>query len=305
MAPPDFARKLDLVLKGLSLSRGRLAAELGVSKSLVSRWASGGNAPAGHNLTALTDLIAARRPGFNLLNWEQDLEDLAALFGAAGKPAPSARAGTRIFQDWIDESKIHKAAGASGRLANGLTGFWRSVVPLVNAPGQYVHTHSMMSEVDGSIRVDTLLWGGRATGWAVAAGNHLYTAIGGDEHFGLSFTILNGLDRLSAGVLDGLWLGCLPTQGGVVCATPTIASRIGELSGDPAKDGAALEALSREPEIVPAERLPEAYLERLAAALPTGGEMALLLPALSSLARAATSAPSPRTASPQLKVVKR
>lgn len=304
MTPPDFARKLDFVLKGLSLSRGRLAAELRVSKSLVSRWVSGANAPAAHNLAALTDLIATRRPGFNLLNWEQDLVDLAALFGAAVKPRPNARAGTRVFEDWIVESKIHKAARASGRLAPGLTGFWRSVVPLINEPGKYVHTHSMMSEVDGSIRVDTLLWGGRATGWAVAGGNQLYTAIGGDENFGLSFTILNGLDRLSAGVLDGLWLGCLPAKGGIVCATPTIAARIGELSGDPKEDRATLDAFSLEPEIGSGEGLSEAYLERLDAALPVSGEFALLLPALTSLARAATSAARPLSASPKLKVVK-
>jgi transcriptional regulator with XRE-family HTH domain len=305
LAPPDFARKLDLVLKGLSLSRGRLAAELGVSKSLVSRWASGGNAPSGHNLAALTDLIALRRPGFNLHNWEQDLAELAAMFGAAVKPAPTLIAGTKVFDDWIAESKIHKAARASGRLAQGLAGFWRSVVPLINEPGQYVHTHSMMSQVDGSIRVDTLLWGGRATGWAVAGGNQLYTAIGGDEHFGLSFTILNGLDRLSAGVLDGLWLGCLPAKGGMVCAAPTIAARIGDLSGDPARDSAALDALSREPEIVSGDRMPESNVARLAAALPGGAELALILPALTSLARAATSAASPQTAVRQLKVVNR
>lgn len=41
-----FSRKLDLVLKALSLSRGRLAAQLGVDKSLAGRWASGAVTPS-------------------------------------------------------------------------------------------------------------------------------------------------------------------------------------------------------------------------------------------------------------------
>jgi hypothetical protein len=39
MAEP-FCRKLELVLKALSTSRGRLAADLGVDKSIVGRWVS-------------------------------------------------------------------------------------------------------------------------------------------------------------------------------------------------------------------------------------------------------------------------
>ena len=82
-APVTFAQKLDFVLKVLSLSRGRLASTLGVDKSLVSRWVSGSNIPTAHNLSALTALVAGRRAGFTLLDWERDLQDLASLFGVA------------------------------------------------------------------------------------------------------------------------------------------------------------------------------------------------------------------------------
>ena len=52
-----FAAKLDLVLRALSLSRGRLAAALGVDKSLVGRWTSGAVTPSDHNLSRLTQFV--------------------------------------------------------------------------------------------------------------------------------------------------------------------------------------------------------------------------------------------------------
>ena len=300
MAPADFARKLDYVLKGLSISRGRLAMELEVDKSLVSRWASGANQPAEHNLAALTALVAARRPGFTLLDWERDVTEVGAMFGASVTPPAPAPVSTKVFDDWIAESKLRRAAEAAGRLAPGLTGFWRTIVPVINEPGRYLRSHTMMSEVDGSIRVDTLLWGGRAMGWAVTGGNQLYIAIGGNAQFGMSFTILNGLDRLSAGVMDGVWLGCIPAQGGIVSATPVISERLQELSGDRDADLATLEALSHEAEMVSAEALSPAYLERLNS--PSGEQLSLMLPALTSLARAATNV-APQASSPKLRVV--
>jgi hypothetical protein len=51
----NFPAKLDLVMKALSFSRGRLAADLGVDKSVVARWATGAVSPSDHNLAALTD----------------------------------------------------------------------------------------------------------------------------------------------------------------------------------------------------------------------------------------------------------
>ena len=41
MAGGDFPSRLLLALKALSISRGRLAVELAVDKSVISRWLSG------------------------------------------------------------------------------------------------------------------------------------------------------------------------------------------------------------------------------------------------------------------------
>ncbi|MGL4541733.1 MAG: helix-turn-helix domain-containing protein, partial [Polymorphobacter sp.] len=85
-----FSGRLELILKALSLTRGRLAAELAVDKSLVGRWASGAVRPSAHNLQRLTQLIATRQPGFNLLDWDRDIDALAEKFGVAPPGAPAA-----------------------------------------------------------------------------------------------------------------------------------------------------------------------------------------------------------------------
>ena len=64
MIASDFSAKLALAMKVLSLSRGRLAAEIRVDKSVVARWLNGVNAPNGHNLSCISAVIGARRPGF-------------------------------------------------------------------------------------------------------------------------------------------------------------------------------------------------------------------------------------------------
>ena len=77
-----FAKKLELVLKVLSMSRSRLAADLGVDKSVVGRWVSGAVQPSAHNLSLLSALIAERIPGFTALDWDRSLEAFAELLGA-------------------------------------------------------------------------------------------------------------------------------------------------------------------------------------------------------------------------------
>ena len=83
----DFAHKFGLVLKGCNLSRGRLAQTLGVDKSVVSRWASGVQAPTDHNLTLLTEAVGRHRPGFARPDWELTSEAFAAHLGLAGGPS--------------------------------------------------------------------------------------------------------------------------------------------------------------------------------------------------------------------------
>ena len=73
-----------LVLKGLTISNGRFAADLAVDKSLVGRWIAGTVTPSAYNRERLTRLIAERLPGFSLLDWDRPLADLAGVVDRRG-----------------------------------------------------------------------------------------------------------------------------------------------------------------------------------------------------------------------------
>jgi TolB-like protein/transcriptional regulator with XRE-family HTH domain len=82
-------------MKALNLSRGQLAAAVGVDKSLVSRWASGQVVPTGYNLARISDALAKARPGFNMMLWDRSKAEFDAFFGASpaiGKPSNAASA---------------------------------------------------------------------------------------------------------------------------------------------------------------------------------------------------------------------
>jgi len=80
----DFAHKFGLVLKACNLSRGRLAQAVGIDKSVVSRWASGVQAPTDNNLSLLTEAVGRHRPGFARADWELASQAFAARLGLDG-----------------------------------------------------------------------------------------------------------------------------------------------------------------------------------------------------------------------------
>ena len=83
----DFAHKFGLVLKACNLSRGRLAQAVGIDKSVVSRWASGVQAPTDHNLTLLTEAVGRHRPGFIRVDWDLAAPDFTERLGLADGPS--------------------------------------------------------------------------------------------------------------------------------------------------------------------------------------------------------------------------
>ncbi len=84
-----FAEKFQLALEALNWSRTRCARELGVDKSVVSRWASGGARPTEHNLTRFTTMLQRVYPRFQAGDWRLNAVLFAALFRAEA-PAPVA-----------------------------------------------------------------------------------------------------------------------------------------------------------------------------------------------------------------------
>lgn len=81
VAIADFAYKLGLALKACNLSRGRLAQVVGIDKSAVSRWASGGHAPTDHNLGLLTEAVGRHKPGFARADWDLPSSTFATRLG--------------------------------------------------------------------------------------------------------------------------------------------------------------------------------------------------------------------------------
>jgi transcriptional regulator with XRE-family HTH domain len=94
----NFAAKLDLLCKRLNWSRGKLAQQVAIDKSLASRWVSGSSRPTGNTLMRLNDAFAKVLPGFGADSWDLDVADLARRFGIAAplsKPASIDHGGAR------------------------------------------------------------------------------------------------------------------------------------------------------------------------------------------------------------------
>ena len=77
----DFTYKFGLILKACNVSRGRLAQTIGIDKSVVSRWASGVQAPTDHNLMLLTEAVRRLRPDFARADWELGSQAFVARLG--------------------------------------------------------------------------------------------------------------------------------------------------------------------------------------------------------------------------------
>ena len=137
-----FSAKLELALKALSMSRARLAADLGVDKSVVGRWVSGAVQPSAHNLSLLSALIAERIAGFTALDWDRSLPSFAELIGAdletvSGRSAADAMLGLPLVG-------MDQFISATALRGEAYEGFWRSTRPYVLAPGRFVHDHAMV-----------------------------------------------------------------------------------------------------------------------------------------------------------------
>lgn len=76
----DFRQKLALIVDLAGVSRSGLAREIGIDKSVVSRWVSGSTRPSAASLDQLTAKLANRVAGLHRSDWERPLEAFAAKF---------------------------------------------------------------------------------------------------------------------------------------------------------------------------------------------------------------------------------
>jgi hypothetical protein len=296
-----FARKLELVLKVFSMSRARLAADLGVDKSVVGRWVSGAVQPSAHNLSLLSALIAQRIPGFSTLDWDRTLAAFAEFIGAdldaaAGHAAPpgSALAGLPIvgMDQFLATTSLRGAA---------YEGFYRTTRPYILAPGRFIHDHAMVRvDSNGLMRLRIGAGGTIADGWILPAGNQLFAVTVDVISGAVLFGVFYGVASPKADVVDGLVLAPSLDVGRTPAAYPMLLERIEDLSGDLAADDSRFVELAARDPVAPEGSITEAVRQHLCgdfgpAAAALGGDLLLRLPLIKSLSRgpAYREAPAP------------
>lgn len=286
-----FSDGLELVLKALSISRGQFAADVGVDKSLISRWCSGSVTPSAHNLARLTTRIAERHPGFTLHDWDAGVDGLAAKFGVVAAPAAASCA--RGFADWVPLPMLAESAAAVRAHGASYEGFWRTTRPSSEAPGQFIHDHIVLRcSDDGRMSFRLGIMDIRYVGWAMPLQNKLF-GVATDVTTGtFVFSIFNGVVRQRAEVVDGLIMTCMRDAGGTPIASKCLLERVGDLTGDVAGDDARLDALAAAYPLTPAAAIPEQFRNHLwddvgPTALAAGGETILMMSLARSMSRGA------------------
>jgi hypothetical protein len=273
----------------LSMSGGRLASELAIDKSVVSRWLKGSVQPSAHNLSLLSALVATRVEGFRTLDWERSPESLAALFGvdpdvlpALRPPAPPGALPLAIWDAMVSTAALRGGA---------YEGFFRSTRPHPMAPGRFLHEHGMIRrDPNGLLR---LVMGSAETvveGWMIPLNGLLYSISAQVSTGTLLFGIFNGLGASRVDVFDGLTLIPGFDQGRSPMATAMICERVGQLSGDRAADDARFAELASQNPLAPEGSVPEHIQKHLVrdfgpAELALGGDWLLSMSLARTLSR--------------------
>lgn len=291
-----FSAKLELVLKALSMSRGRLAADLGVDKSLVGRWASGAVMPSQHNLSNLTQLLASKRPGFTMLDWDRDLESLAQQFGVEAPPRPAPVSGRDTAERRTEDLTLlapllDQARLATERRGKAYEGFWRTTRPSVMMPGQFFHDFGMIRRspsgmLDFRMGGSGLLW----EGWMLPAEGQLFVILYDTVGLTPVFLIFNGVPLPKAELLDGIVTAAALDAARTPSSYPIILERVGDLTGDREADDARCQELLNQDTRAPVDGLPDNIKRHLLRdigpeAAARGGPLLLLAPATGSLTR--------------------
>jgi hypothetical protein len=284
-----FSAKLVLALKVLSLSRGRVAAMLGVDKSVVGRWTSGTSQPSSLNLEKLTRLVAQYVAGFKAPDWDRSFTDFAALLGADPAaaatlaPAPPPAALPLAIMDLVRNTTVLRGAAYEG--------FFRSTRPYVLSPGRFLHDHGMIRlDRNGLLALRMGTGGTFVEGWMLPVLNQLI-CIGADVTSGaMVFGIFNGVPHAKAEVIDGLSLGSALDNGRTPTAFAMMFERIEDLSGDREADDRRFQELAARDPLAPQGSIPKAIEDHLLrdigpAQAALGGDLLLQMPLMRSLTR--------------------
>ena len=191
-----FADRLTFVMKALSLSRSRLAAELGVDKSVVSRWFAGARAPTAHNLAEITALVAARAPGFNVLDWDLPIEALTQRLGIGG-PAQAVD-----LEEALTFGFVKRSAAETEALGARYVGLWRCTNNAFSSLDKVMRQHLLVFPAAGG-RLAVRLFSERYDwpGWLLMTNQRLDILV---EDFDLVHMMLAPPRAPFIHVMDGL-----------------------------------------------------------------------------------------------------
>jgi hypothetical protein len=282
-----FHQKLAFALKALSISRGTLAAELGIDKSVVGRWVSGQVRPSSHNLSRLSAYIATRVNGFATLDWERPISGLAPMLGASPEAAGAARA------DMVQLPLVNESRAMTVRRGGAYEGFFRTTRPYAQYPGRFMHDIILIRRGDeGDLRFLLINGGVKVEGVVMLLQNQLFIISAEQTSGAYAFAILNGVNTVQAGVLDGLMMWCSLDAARTPTASAILLERVGDLSDDPAADEALFARLCAADSLAPEGSLSPEIVGHLTrdvgpSQIPGGGDWLLTLPLSRSLARGA------------------
>jgi transcriptional regulator with XRE-family HTH domain len=287
----SFAENLRLALNLLSISGAKLASEMEVDKSVVSRWLSGGVQPSAHNLSRLSALMATRVEGFRTLDWQRDPASLAALFGADLDTLPGWRQPTPTRA--LPLAVFDQLLAASAVRGPSYEGFYRSTRPHPMVPGKFLQEHGIVRrDATGLMRLRLGTAGSVAEGWLMPLHGLVYVIAADVTSGTLVFGIFNGVGSAKVEVFDGIALIPGSDMGRSPTATGMICERISDLSNDPEADDRRLAELTQLSPVVPDGAVPEALQKHLVrdigpAAHALGGEWLLNVTLNRTLSRGA------------------
>lgn len=277
-----FGAKLTLALQALTLSRGRAAALLGVDKSLVGRWASGAVTPTDHNLSRLTEMVAARIEGFSMLDWHRDLPDLAALLGVDPELAPATP--TMSDPDCLPLPFLEQARSETRRRHKTYEGFWRTSRASVMMGGRIAHDHGLIRAGENGLLE---VWMGSSglsfRGWAFLLEGNLFAILHDTVGCTPLFLVFRGVTLPRATRLDGILTLAALDASRTPAAIPILLERIGDLSGDRGEDEQRFREFASEGGMADEDTLPGAIRRHLVrdigpVAAAAGGELFLTAP---------------------------
>lgn len=286
-----FGKKLELVLKVLSMSRARLAASLAVDKSVVGRWVSGGVQPSAHNLSRLSALIAERIAGFTDLDWDRSLASFAELIGADLKAVASHAPAADSAISGLPIVGMDQFIAATRQRGPSYEGFYKSTRPYMLSPGRFIHDHSMVRiDSNGLLRLRIGAGGTIADGWALPAGNQLFIVTVDVISGAVLFGIFHGVGASRAEVIDGLVLAPTLDVGRTPAAYAMILERVGDLTGDVEADDKHFIELAASDPVAPEGSISDELRRHLTAdigpaAAALGGDLVLRMPQIRSMSR--------------------